>query len=286
MLEYLLITLAVFLCLLGSLTDIKTREVPDWLNYAGIVIGIGIHAIGAVMLWNGWLLAESLLGFGFAFGIGALMYYTGQWGGGDSKVLMAVGALLGFRPALDSLFVSFLFWAMITGALYGLLWSVVLMINNWSQYVTAFTQVINTPCKRFVRKCMYAFLLTGIVSIPLVDDAVLQLLLLLVLFGIPLYALIFASMKAVEHACMIKTVKPNTITEGDWIAQDVIVDGNYITGPKELGITKEQLALLQKLARKNKIKHVVIKVGIPFVPSFLLGLVAALLWGNPLVFLL
>ncbi len=257
MLEALLLGLSVLVCVLGSFTDLKTREVPDWLNYAGIMIGLGVHTILGVMLWNSWFVLESVLGLGVAFGIGVLMYYTGQWGGGDSKLLMAVGALLGFRPMVDNVFVAFLFWSVVGGAVYGLAWSVVLMLQNRHQFVKAFKQVLSTSRARFVRKSMYASLAVGIVTTPFVTDVSLQLLFMLVFFGIPLYALLFASMKAVEHACMIKKVKPSMLTEGDWIAKEVVVNGNYITGPKELGITKEQLLLLQKLAeqKKNQASH-------------------------------
>ena len=81
---------------------------------------------------------------------------------------------------------------------------------------------------------------------------------------------------------MIKAVHPSIVTEGDWIAKDVIVSGKKICGPKDLGITKEQLALLQKLARQKKIKSVIVKYGIPFIPTFLIALLAALMLENPL----
>ena len=286
MLEPFLVGLALSLCFVGSFTDLKTREVPDWLNYAGITSGVMIHIIGAVMLWNFWFLLESLLGLGIAFIIGAAMYYTGQWGGGDSKLLMALGTLVGFYPSFDNMFVSFLFWTIITGTVYGLAWSFVLMIKNWTRFLAAFKQVTHTPHALFVRKGAYIFVAIGIVTVSWVNDSVFQLLPCFTFFGIPIYALLIASMKAIEHTCMIKTVNPSVVTEGDWIAKAVVVDGKYITGPKELGITKKQLTLLRTYAQKKKIKQVIIKVGIPFVPSFLLGLVAAVVWNNPLVFFL
>src|SRR3989344_1591925 len=134
MLEYLLVIVALIICLIGSYTDLKVREVPDWLNFAGIITGVGVHFIGAVMLWNGWFLLESLFGLGIGFGIGALMYYSGQWGGGDSKILMALGAIMGLSWKIDDLFVSMLIYTAIFGGLYGIVWSVVLAVRNWSKF--------------------------------------------------------------------------------------------------------------------------------------------------------
>ena len=88
--------------------------------------------------------------------------------------------------------------------------------------------------------------------------------------------------KAVEKACMLKRVKPSELTEGDWIAKDVIVKNKRICGPKDLGIEKAQIRQLIRL----KIKSVIIKVGIPFVPSFLLAFVLTLWIGNPLAVLI
>ena len=66
------------------------------------------------------------------------------------------------------------------------------------------------------------------------------------------------------------------LTEGDWIAKDVVVKGKKICGPKDLGISRKQISRLSKL----NIKKVLVKYGMPFVPSFLLAFIITLLWGN------
>jgi hypothetical protein len=93
---------------------------------------------------------------------------------------------------------------------------------------------------------------------------------------------LITAVKAVELSCMYKRVKPAVLTEGDWIANDVKVKGKRICGPKDLGIEKKQI----KQLIKAKVKSVVIKVGIPFVPSFLLAFLLTLWIGNPMLFLL
>jgi prepilin signal peptidase PulO-like enzyme (type II secretory pathway) len=67
------------------------------------------------------------------------------------------------------------------------------------------------------------------------------------------------------------------------------VAGKRITGPKDLGISKEQIRKLIALRNKGKLNknfRVLIKNGIPFVPSFLLAYLAAMFVGNLLVLLL
>ena len=284
MLEYLLVIVALIICLIGSYTDLKVREVPDWLNFAGIITGVGVHFIGAVMLWNGWFLLESLFGLGIGFGIGALMYYSGQWGGGDSKILMALGAIMGLSWKIDDLFVSMLIYTAIFGGLYGIVWSVVLAVRNWSKFKLQLNNILKEIL--VLRIILFGVIFAGIVLIFLIDDFALKLLFGYLLIVCPLLVYVYYCIKAVEQCCMLQYVHPSVVTEGDWIAKDVFFAGKKICGPKDLGITKQQLALLQKLGQMKKIKKVLIKYGIPFVPSFLMGLIAALVWQNPLIYLL
>ena len=92
--------------------------------------------------------------------------------------------------------------------------------------------------------------------------------------------------KAIEKSCMHKLVEPQRITEGDWIVKDVYVGKQYICGPKDLGISKNQIRKLIQFYKQKKIKKILIKEGIPFVPSFLIAFVVTLVFGNPLMWLL
>ncbi len=72
------------------------------------------------------------------------------------------------------------------------------------------------------------------------------------------------------------------MTEGDWIAKEIKYKGKVITGPKDLGIEKKQINKLKRLFKLNKIRKVLIKEGIPFVPSFLAGWIITVVWGSVL----
>ena len=79
---------------------------------------------------------------------------------------------------------------------------------------------------------------------------------------------------------MYKQVSVEKLTEGDWIAKDVIIGKKKICGPDDLGATKQHIRQLIALKRQKKISNVLIKEGIPFVPSFLIAFVLTYIFGN------
>ena len=126
------------------------------------------------------------------------------------------------------------------------------------------------------------FIASGVLLLALLltSDASLRLLLLLlVIMPVALFYLL-ALVKSVEDAALRKAVRPTQLTEGDWIAEDVVVQGKRIARASEPGLTKEQITKLRRLYRQKKLSRVVLRNGIPFVPSFLIALVALILAGS------
>ena len=52
---------------------------------------------------------EGLFGLIVFVVVGYIMFYAGQWGGGDSKLLMGLGALIGLKLTLNPLPVLLIF---------------------------------------------------------------------------------------------------------------------------------------------------------------------------------
>jgi Flp pilus assembly protein protease CpaA len=265
----------------GSLTDMKSREVPDWLSFSLIFFGFGSAGIYSITSWSYVPMLESAIGFGLFLGLGYLMFYAGQWGGGDSKIVMAMGALIGIPldNFFNSVFLAFLINIFVVGAIYGLLWSVFLAIRHRKGFVKAFRELSST--KQMVRlRWLVVVLFVFAIIVLFVAPGVLRLMILLVVavFYVMFYAWLF--IKAVEKACMIKKVSPDVLTEGDWIARDVFVGKKRIASPKDLGVSKEQIALLKKLKKQKRISTVWVKYGIPFVPSFLVAFLASVVLKN------
>lgn len=287
MIFIILLSIAFIALVLGTFTDIKTREVPDWINYGIIFGGIGIRALYSVITFDWWFLIYGLAGLGLFVGIAYAMFYAGQWGGGDAKMLMGLGALLGLDFTFQSfpLIIIFLINILVVGAVYGLFFSMFFAVKNRKNFYRKFRELSGNVKKiRWILLICSAIIL-GIV-IFLMNDFVNQMMVfaVIVLANAVLYLWIF--IKSVENTSMFRYVEPEKLTEGDWIAKEYKIKGKYICGPKDLGIEKEQIKKLIQLKRKGKIKKIKIKLGIPFVPSFLIAFIITILLGAWWIFFL
>ena len=110
-----------------------------------------------------------------------------------------------------------------------------------------------------------------------IESFLLHFMLLTISILVVVFFYSFLLLKTVEQVAMVKKILVSQVTEGDWVAEDVIVNGKTIVSKKDLGVSKEQLELLNKLAKQKKLKFVNVKYGIPFVPSFLIAFVVAII---------
>ena len=75
----------------AAVIDLRTRRIPNWFTMPVLAGGLLFHA--ATAGWGGLLTA--LGGFVTGFGILLILWLTGGGGGGDVKLMGAVGAWLG-----------------------------------------------------------------------------------------------------------------------------------------------------------------------------------------------
>lgn len=77
--------------LIAALTDLKRREIPNWLSIGGIAAGLALN------VWAAGLAGLKTAGAGL--GLAALIFvplFIMRWlGGGDVKIMGAIGALAG-----------------------------------------------------------------------------------------------------------------------------------------------------------------------------------------------
>jgi prepilin peptidase CpaA len=83
--------LLVVLTLIAAAYDWKTRRIPNWLTLTGVVVGLGTNAMLAGVS-GAWL---AVSGAGFALLIYLPLYALRALGGGDVKLMAAIGALVG-----------------------------------------------------------------------------------------------------------------------------------------------------------------------------------------------
>jgi prepilin peptidase CpaA len=71
-----------------AVSDIRWRKIPRWLTTTAALAGLGYHA-----LFGG--IVSAVIATLIAFGIGLSFFQLGAIGGGDVKLITALGALLG-----------------------------------------------------------------------------------------------------------------------------------------------------------------------------------------------
>lgn len=271
--------------LIGSITDLKTREVPDWLNYGLVISGVGLNLLFSAIYSNSSFIINSIVGLSIFFGVAYVMFYTGQWGGGDSKILMGLGAMLGIDVSFKTsqFLLGFFINALFVGAIYGLLWSIFLVFKNRKKFWKEFKIMLSKNIVVKAKKIMAITLVLLFILLLFTKLHYIKILILSLAFLILTTFYLWIFVKAIEKSSMYKLVEPIKLTEGDWIVNAVYVNKQYICGPKDLGISKKQIKKLIGFYKQGKIKRILIKEGIPFVPSFLVAFVVTLIFGNLVV---
>lgn len=281
MFEVIIYSIIVVWLFTAGIFDIKTREVPDWLSFSLIAIGLSSRLIYSIFSRDCWIFVYGILGLAVAFVIALFMGYTKQWGDGDGKLLMGVGACLGFSWHFG--FFDFVNWpfllyffvnSLVIGAVYGMFWAVGLGVLHKKEFVSEFRKwdywMFLLPLIFIIVFSLFSFLFSAPFNFIFIC--------LVVAIGLGFYLLFF--IKIVEKACMYKHVKVGKLVPGDWTAEAIKKNGKLICNKKDV-LDEEQIKLLKRF----KIKSVLIKEGIPFVPSFFLGFVFSLIFGNILRFL-
>jgi Flp pilus assembly protein protease CpaA len=289
-LDILLLTLGFFGLVIASIIDIKTREVPDLLNYGLIISGSAIRLFDAIIYNNWQTLLYTLLGFIAFFAIANMMYYSKQWGGGDAKLLMAVSIIFAQYPSTLLNFLSpnlstfpflmiFFINLLIIGSIYGLLFTIILALKNKEKFIQEFRHSSQGKSILWIRKLFLLLAIIVLATLFLTDFSLLlssMLVILIIFIAAMPYLIIF--IRAVEKASMYHMVDVGKLTEGDWIAIDIMANGKPIYKSASPGVTRHQIEEI----RKHNIKKVLVKEGMPFVPSFLIAMIFTLVFGNPL----
>jgi len=280
MLEWILISVALVGSFIAGVIDLKTTEIPDEIPYIMAIIGIVIHIIQSILFKSYMpILYSSLAGFGFlAFGF--FMYYTGQWGGGDAKLLSALGFLLPTLEGSKTFFpfsLSFFFNVFFIGAIYMILYAFALAFKEKKVWVE-FSHEIKANVGMFVMLNIViaiALLLFGVFAMKfLVGLSFMELLLMeikLVLF-ITFLFFVWRFSKTVEEVAFKKKIPVSMLREGDVLLESKVWEG----------LTKEQV----KKIKKSGVKHVWIKEGVRFGLAFPLALLFTLFVGDGIIILM
>jgi len=239
----------VFLALLAAtITDIKRREVPDWLSYSFIAVALAAASAQSIIFENTSFILNSLAGLGAFFILANILYYGRLFAGGDAKLMMGLGAMLG----IDS---AFLINIVVLGGIYGVCYSIALASLNFRGFRRELGK-IKVPLIYFI---MPAVFLVGIGLA--VNSIILYFIATLAVFAPLLYIFTLA----VEKSALIKSVSPEKLTEGDWLLKDIKVGKTVIKADFD-GLSKSDI---QKIKKSHK--PVMIKYGLPFLAELVFG---------------
>lgn len=104
--------LAIGVTAIAAGFDLRSGRIPNALTYSALLIGVGLGFAPAAEI--GW--DARLLGLAVAFVPSFVLFLAHSLGGGDVKLLAAVGALVGYPLVLDVLF-----WTIAVGTAWSLL---------------------------------------------------------------------------------------------------------------------------------------------------------------------
>jgi len=87
---------AIAFMIMAAVYDYRSRRIPNWLNLCAASIGLSVR--GLAEGFPG--IQDALLGGAFGFGLLFVMFALGSGGGGDVKLMGALGIWLGFSMTL------------------------------------------------------------------------------------------------------------------------------------------------------------------------------------------
>ncbi len=257
---YFLFALAFLFTLFASIQDLKKREVANWLNFSFIAFVLSYRAFYSLATKNLQFFLLGILGFAIFFIFAHALYYAKAFAGGDAKLLMGFGIILPYTTYKSLLIISpiFLFVLFLVGAIYSLLYSIIIVTKN--------KQKFKKELLSYFKKYKFTLTTSAILFIVFLFITFINPLLipLTILFLIPL---IYVYTKSLEN-CMIKLYNYNKLTEGDWLERNVKLSSSITLKKTVHGLSKKDIKLLKKYKR-----NVLIKEGIPFIPAFFITLI-------------
>ena len=256
-----LLALAAAWLLFAAISDLRKTEIPNWLNFSLVTFALGFRFFYSLFGSNGFgFFYQGLIGFGIFLFLGNLFYYGRIFAGGDAKLMMALGAVIPFSDffAVNAeIFLSFLVIFLFAGSVYGLVASGYFAARNGKKFRAEFV-------KRYMasRKWNIPAMFLGIALMALGFMNEIFFLAGILVFISPL---LYLYSKSVDEACMIKSMLPEKLIEGDWLYRDVRVAGKTIKSSWD-GLSGSDIKLLKKAKRKVRIRQ-----GVAFSPVFLIS---------------
>ncbi len=288
MLQFLVLGVALIGCVIASYWDLKTTEVPDSVPYSMISAGILIYLVQSILANSIEPLANSVMMGISLFVFGYILYYFGQWGGADAKILSSIGFLLPDIPSVtisQSLpifpltlpfpltYVANLF---LVGTVYMFIYAFFIAAND-RKIVSHFRKDVRSSTKLILFSSIALFIFLSLIGFEFYRSigadpefyGVFSKSAITVIATSAIF-LLYKFARVVENVGFKKRIPVSDVKEGDVLMKSKVW----------VGIENAEL---HKLRSSGK-KYVWIKEGVRFIPAFLLALIFTIYYGDIMFF--
>ena len=268
---FIQIIVTVLFSILASIYDVKKGFVPDLLNYLLIAFGLASNLILTLFTGNVKFILASFISMVITYAITYLLWKLHLWGGGDVKLFTSIATAIPLGINLEFLKVFPLM----------------------SIYPFTFSVIVNSILVSF--PFLVVFTTRRMLKNNLVKN---NADLLINIFN-------YDSLRLLIRTSLNKSVKVKDLKEGmiindynfnDEHVCELISDLNknlkvyksnddgfkyYFKSQSAGGITKDDVTLLKVMCAQKFISDTVyVKLGFPFAPSIMIGLLIALSYGD------
>lgn len=281
MFELVFLSIAFIGSSLAAFFDLKTTEIPDKIPHTMIALALILYSIQSILTSSYWPILNSLIAGLSLLGFGFLMYFLGQWGGGDAKILASIGFLLpqlpqGFAKLFFPFPLTYLINVFIIGAAYLLIYAFILALLN-RKIILKFFNDMKANSKILAIGSIY--LLALFLGANLYFSLYAKLFDFGSFLSVSLLALVLAIFvfviwrfaKAVEEVGFKRKIPISKLKVGDVLMESKLWEG----------ITKKELRKIKKTK-----KFIWIKEGARFAPTFTLALLFTLYFGDGILLFL
>ncbi len=286
--EVLFLAAALIGTAAGGWIDLKTTEIPDIVPASMVSMGLILHIANTIMTGSFHGLIYALIVSAIYLVFGYVLYYTGQWGEADVLLLAATVFLIP-QPlsffnitAIKELYpLVFLMNTFIIGGVYSVIYSLILALKHRDVFPNFFKDVTKNAKKITL---VLALLTAGLMAITVIlsqsmkINMVPELIIIQIIFFLPMataLVLMYRFAKVLDNTAFKSKIAVSKLREGDVLAEDIKLKDTSLSGKLFIGLTKEQI----KLITKEK-KHVTIKEGIRYGPTFFLAILFTWFFGN------
>lgn len=265
------IIVTVLFSILASIYDVRKGFVPDWLNNLLVAFGLASNLILTFLTSNVKFILASIISMVITYAVSYLLWQLHLWGGGDVKLFTSIATVIPFGASIDFLNI----------------------FPVLSIYPFTFSVIFNSILVSF------PFLVIVTTRLIIKNNFVKQNTDLLInIFN-------YNALKALIQSTLNKSVPVKDLKEGmivnkycfneehvfkliDEQNENLKVYRNndddfryYFKSRSAGGITKNDVTLLKVMCAQKFISDSLsIKLGFPFTPAILIGLIIALSYGD------